>query len=69
MVVTDVPPDSDAAEAGLAEGDEIHAVNRVEVKSLKDLKKVSETAKLKNGVVFDVTRDGRSFYLSYKTLQ
>ncbi len=69
VVVTDVPPNSEAAEAGLAEGDEIHSINRVEVKSLADLKKAISSVKLKEGVVFDLTRDGRSFYLSYKTLQ
>jgi serine protease Do len=69
VVATDVPPNSDAAEAGLMEGDEIHAINRAEIKSLADLKKVSSAVKLKDGVVFDITRDGRSFYLSYKTLQ
>lgn len=69
VVVAEVPANSDAAEAGFAEGDEIHSVNRQDIKSLKDLKKASESVKLKDGVVFDITRDGRSFYLTYKTLQ
>lgn len=69
VVVADVPANSVAAEAGLAEGDEVHAVNRMEVSSIKDLKKAAGTVKLKDGVVFDITRAGRSFYLSFKTLQ
>ncbi len=69
IIVAEVPPDSAAAEAGLAEGDILRAVNRMPIKKTADVKKIMAGVDLKKGVVLDVVRRGRSFYLSYKTLQ
>jgi serine protease Do len=69
VIAVRVPPESLAADAGLIDGDEIHAINRAAVNNLKDFQKASSAAHLKDGVVFDITRKGKSFYLSYKTLQ
>lgn len=68
-VVIEVPPTSVAAEAGLREGDLVKSINRMPVQAAADLEKVSKKVSLKDGVVLDVLREGRLFYLSYKSLQ
>jgi serine protease Do len=69
VVVIDVPSGSAAADAGLEEGDLIRAINRTEVGSITELKKATANIDAKKGVILDVVRRGRSFYLSYKSLQ
>jgi len=70
IVVVNVPPESVAADAGLAEGDVIQAINRIKVAAISDLKKLEKNAiDPRKGMVMDVVRRGRSFYLSYKSLQ
>lgn len=69
VVLIEVPAQSLAAEAGLMEGDLIRAINRIEIKRIQDLKRATATINAKKGVVFDVVRKGRSFYLSFKSLQ
>jgi serine protease Do len=68
-VGVDVPTGSIASDAGLMEGDVIRAVNRVTINSTSDFKKLPKDIDPKKGLVFDVVRRGRSFYLSYKALQ
>ncbi len=69
VVVLDVPSKSVAADAGLQEGDVIRAVNRAEINSVAALAKIKNNLDPKKGVVLDLVREGRSFYLSYKSLQ
>ena len=69
VVVAEVPDDSAAAEAGLMEGDVVHGINRTPVASTADVKKLAKAVDAKKGFVIDVNRRGRSFYLSYKSLQ
>lgn len=69
VVVVDVPASSLASEAGLEEGDVIRAINRMKVEGRSDLKEVSKKVDPKKGLVLDVVRQGKSFYLSYKSLQ
>jgi serine protease Do len=69
VVVVNVPPQSIAADAGLAEGDVIQAVNRIRIAGITDLKKIDKkVADPKKGFLLDVWRRGRSFYLSYKSI-
>lgn len=69
VAVVNVPPDSVAADAGLAEGDVIGSINRTPVPSIAELTKVSKEVDPKEGLVFDVYRRGRWLYLSYKALR
>jgi serine protease Do len=69
VVAVEVPAQSLAAEAGVLEGDVIQGVNRQRIKSTEDLKKLKTEIDPKKGFVLDVLRGGRSFYLSYKSLQ
>lgn len=69
VVVTEVPSESLAAEAGLMEGDVIQAVNQRTLNSTADIKALDKNVDPKKGLVFDVIRRGRSFYLTYKALQ
>ncbi|MFN0117581.1 MAG: Do family serine endopeptidase [Elusimicrobiota bacterium] len=69
VLLIDLPAQCLAVEAGLLEGDVVRAVNRKEVGNVQDLKKLEKTLDEKKGFVLDVVRRGRSFYLSYKTLQ
>lgn len=69
VVVVDVPSKSIASDAGLQEGDVIRAINRSPLKSIDTLKKIRGSVDAKKGLVLDIVRQGRSFYLSYKSLQ
>ncbi len=69
VVAVDVSEDSAAADAGLQEGDVLRSVNRQRTWDLVELRKAIKGADLDKGVVFDLVRRGRSFYLSYKPLQ
>ena len=70
IVVVSVPPESVAADAGLAEGDVIQSINRIRIGAIADLKKLDKKSiDPKKGMLMDVVRHGRSFYLSYKSLQ
>lgn len=69
VIAISIPPDSLAAEAGLMEGDLVRSINRQKTDSTATLKEVMKKVDPKKGLVFDVVRRGRSFYLSYKSLQ
>jgi serine protease Do len=62
VVVTEVKPDSPAAEAGISEGDVIREVNRVPVTSLDDVEKGLAKARDKQALL-RVERDGGARYL------
>ena len=69
IIAVEVPPSSAAAEAGLQEGDVVRSVNQIPVKTAADLAKAVKKIDAKRGVVFDLVRAGRSFYLSFKAVQ
>jgi serine protease Do len=66
VVVTNVEPDSPAAEAGIQEGDVILEVNRHEVRSVKDFEKTTADLKKDQNVLLRINRRGASLYLSVK---
>jgi serine protease Do len=64
VVVTEVRPDSPAAQAGLAEGDVIREVNRVRVERLDDLEQALAQREGGDGqVLLRVEREGAGRYL------
>ncbi|MCB4756283.1 MAG: Do family serine endopeptidase [Elusimicrobia bacterium] len=69
VLVVDVPSDSVAADAGLIQGDVIAGINQREIDGIAAFEKVTKGVNVKEGVVFDLIRQGRSFYLSYKSLR
>lgn len=68
VIAVNVPLDSVAADAGIVEGDIIHAVNQKEVANIADFEKVTKDVNVKEGIVLDLRRQGQSFFLSYKSL-
>jgi serine protease Do len=62
VVVTDVKPNSPAAEAGIAEGDVIREVNRTPVRGLDDVDK-GMARKTGSGVLLRVERQGAERYI------
>ncbi|HWP42904.1 MAG TPA: DegQ family serine endoprotease [Blastocatellia bacterium] len=62
VVVTDVRPDSPAADAGLRRGDVIQEVNRKPVSSVAELKRAIEQAG-KEPVLLFVNRSGNTFFM------
>jgi serine protease Do len=69
VVAVTVPEDSEAAQAGLDEGDVIRAINQQRITDVASFKNVIKNVNPKKGLVFDVVRRGRSFYFSYKALE
>jgi S1-C subfamily serine protease len=67
-VAIEVPSDSLASEAGIREGDVIQAVNRKKIREIADLEKFKKEIDPAKGLVFDVVRQGKSFYLSFKSV-
>lgn len=66
VVVVDVQEGSLADEMGLQEGDVILEINRKKIESLKDFEKAMREASVEKGILFQIHRKGRSFYLSFK---
>ncbi|MBI5555452.1 MAG: Do family serine endopeptidase [Elusimicrobia bacterium] len=64
VVIVELTPDSKAESAGLQEQDVIRSINRQPVTTIKEFEKVTSTAKLGEGIVFDVNRHGRLIYLT-----
>ena len=66
LVVTDVDPDSDAAERGIQAGDVITAVNSKAVESAGDVKSaMGDAAKSgRKAVLFQVTRDDTNRFVA-----
>ncbi len=65
VIVTEVEPGSQAEEMGLAAGDVIRAVNQEPTPDVGAFSKAIGNVKLSEGVVLDILRQGRPFYLSY----
>lgn len=69
VIVVNVPADSIAADTGIQEGDLIKSINRTPVNNVSDLNALISKITLNKGIVMDVLRRGRWFYLTYKSLQ
>jgi serine protease Do len=65
VIVTEVESGSRAEEMGLAPGDIIRAVNQEPTPNVAAFVRATGHVKLSEGVVLDVVRQGRPFYLSY----
>ena len=65
LVVTDVDPDSDAADRGIQAGDIIRSINSVEVKDTKDVTDAMKTASDagRKSVLVQITRDDNSRFV------
>ncbi|MCS7152125.1 MAG: Do family serine endopeptidase [Endomicrobia bacterium] len=57
--------DKDFEDLGLMELDVIISVNRNKTSNVDEFKKVVKSVNLKDGVVFDIIRNGRQMYISY----
>jgi serine protease Do len=63
VVVTEVKPDSPAAQAGLAPGDVIREVNRMPVQGLQDVERGLARRQDAGQVLLRVERDGSQRYV------
>ncbi len=57
--------DKNYEDVGLRENDVIVSINQQKINDIVTLKKVLNNVNLKEGVVFDIIRDGRPIYISY----
>jgi serine protease Do len=64
VVITELVPGSKAEGAGLQEKDVIRSVNRQPVNSVREFERAAAAAKLSDGIVFDINRQGRLIYLT-----
>lgn len=64
VVVTDVRPESPAAQVGLASGDIIRQVENAPIADLKDFRKMMMAIHDKTSAVFLVQRGGRGYYIT-----
>jgi serine protease Do len=64
VVIVELAPSSKAESAGLQENDVVRSINRQPVTTLKEFEKAAAAAKLSEGIVFDVNRQGRLIYLT-----
>ena len=65
MVVTEIEPDSAAAEAGLQGGDIIREVNRQRVRNLRDFEKATKDVKQGDRVTILLQRGPQSLYVAF----
>lgn len=64
VVIVELLPGSKAEEAGLAVNDIIRSINRQAVTNISEFQKVTAKAKLSEGIVFDINRQGRLIFLT-----
>jgi len=65
VLVVEIDPAKEGYETGLRVGDVIQEINSIEVRNVDDFNKAVKKINLKEGVVFDVIRNGRPLYISY----
>jgi Do/DeqQ family serine protease len=65
VVIINISPDAEAKEMRLAEGDMIKSINRSLTDNLESFDRVIKKVNLKEGVVFDIIRNGKPMYISY----
>jgi len=66
VIIANISPDKKGYEIGLKPGDIILGINNMKVKNVKDFEQTVPKVSLKEGVVFDVIREGRPLYVSYQ---
>jgi len=66
VLVVRLDPGGTAAEMGLVEGDVVLSVNRQPTPNVKTFLTAARKADMDDGVLFDINRQGRLIYLSYK---
>ncbi len=66
VVVVSLDPAEKGYEIGLRTGDVIVEFNKKEIKNIEDFNEVSKIASIKDGIVFDIIRAGRSIFISYQ---
>ncbi len=64
VVIIELSPGSKAESAGLQEKDLIRSINRQAITTIKEFEKITAAAKLSDGIVFDINRQGRLIYLT-----
>jgi serine protease Do len=69
VVVIEVEPGSTSSSIGLMEGDLIKSVNRQPTPDVSSFRKVIKKAKIEEGVVFDIIREGKPLFLSYMAIK
>lgn len=69
VIITNIDRKSSASEAGLAGGDFISSINLIKIESVKDFKKVVKKIDTSEGIVLDIVRRGKRFYLSFSVEQ
>lgn len=57
--------DKDYEDLGLLELDIVISINKMKTSNVDELKKVTKSVNLKDGVVFDIIRNGRQMFISY----
>ncbi|MFC2092196.1 Do family serine endopeptidase, partial [Elusimicrobiota bacterium] len=66
VVVIDIDPTQICYDMGLHIGDIVLEINRKKVKNVYDFEDIMSKTDMRKGVVFDIIRDGRPLYLSYR---
>ena len=66
VVVTNIDPESPASDSGLREGDVIQAINRQDIKSVKDYEKIASGLKKDQPALLLINRRGASLFLTVK---
>jgi S1-C subfamily serine protease len=66
VYVVSIDPSGPAYQAGMREGDLIHAVNRQPVRNTADLDKLTGQLKQGDYVLFQVERSGSMFFIAFR---
>lgn len=66
MPIVEVEELTPAADAGLKRGDMVQGINRMTVRNYADFQEVSKMAFLKEGVLLDINRNNRNFFVTLK---
>jgi serine protease Do len=66
IAIIEIDPADEGYEFGLRIGDIIVQINKIEIFNLDNFKVAVKKIELKNGVLFDIIRDGSPMYVSYQ---
>jgi serine protease Do len=66
VIVLEIDNTQDCYDIGLHTGDVILEINRVKITNAADFEKIMKKVDLSKGVVFDIIRNGKPLYLSYR---
>ncbi|MFM8551058.1 MAG: PDZ domain-containing protein, partial [Nitrospiraceae bacterium] len=66
VLVVEVEPDSQAAQAGIAQGDVIREINRQPIKSVQEFEKIASGLKKDQHVLLLINRHGAALFISVK---